>query len=255
MKNFNSFFYQLTAMPKRLAMVLTVLFTLGVGSMLGADYTKNESWTFTTSGNTNWKSVNCGSYCGAWGKNKDASPSVYKTDIQNFINVDFSKYENVSLTIYVTAGHNSGTNSYTVKLIDKDGNQVSNYTVTKKDGMGSGSNSSAAKESSVTFSPTQSFSGYRIDFNPKSFITKTRYVLTYDDKAASYTITAESNNTSYGTVTLSGTKITASPKTGYRVSTTTPYSISPSGSATVEQNGNTFTVAPSANTTIRMIKK
>ena len=36
MKNFNSFFNQLTAMPKRLAMVLTVLFTLGVGSMLGA---------------------------------------------------------------------------------------------------------------------------------------------------------------------------------------------------------------------------
>lgn len=37
MKNFNSFFNQLTAMPKRLAMVLTVLFTLGVGSMLGAE--------------------------------------------------------------------------------------------------------------------------------------------------------------------------------------------------------------------------
>lgn len=35
MKNFNSFFNQLTAMPKRLAMVLTVLFTLGVGSMWG----------------------------------------------------------------------------------------------------------------------------------------------------------------------------------------------------------------------------
>ena len=38
MKNFNSFFNQLTAMPKRLAMVLTVLFTLGVGSMWGAEY-------------------------------------------------------------------------------------------------------------------------------------------------------------------------------------------------------------------------
>ena len=37
MKNFNSIFNQLTAMPKRLAMVLTVLFTVGVGSMLGAE--------------------------------------------------------------------------------------------------------------------------------------------------------------------------------------------------------------------------
>lgn len=69
-------------------------------------------------------------------------------------------------------------------------------------------------------------------------------------KAASYTITAQSNNTNYGTVSLSGTTITATPKTGYRVSTTTPYTISPSNSAKVTQNGNTFTVTPSANTTI-----
>ena len=65
-----------------------------------------------------------------------------------------------------------------------------------------------------------------------------------------YTVTAQSNNTSYGTVSLNGTTITASPKTGYRVSTTTPYTISPSNSAKVTQNGNTFTVTPSANTTI-----
>ena len=38
MKNFNSIFNQLTAMPKRLAMVLTVLFTLGVGSIFGEEY-------------------------------------------------------------------------------------------------------------------------------------------------------------------------------------------------------------------------
>ena len=49
MKNFNSFFNQLTAMPKRLAMVLTVLFTLGVGSMWGAT-TKTISSFSATSG-------------------------------------------------------------------------------------------------------------------------------------------------------------------------------------------------------------
>ena len=43
MKNFNSFFNQLTAMPKRLAMVLTVLFTLGVGSMLGGSIEINTT--------------------------------------------------------------------------------------------------------------------------------------------------------------------------------------------------------------------
>ena len=60
MKNFNSIFNQFTAMPKRLAMVLTVLFTLGVGSMLGATPTVNsilwqESFTnTTTSGSTSF---------------------------------------------------------------------------------------------------------------------------------------------------------------------------------------------------------
>ena len=47
MKNFNSFFNQLTAMPKRLAMVLTVLFTLGVGSIWGAD-----TWKLVTDAST-----------------------------------------------------------------------------------------------------------------------------------------------------------------------------------------------------------
>ncbi len=67
---------------------------------------------------------------------------------------------------------------------------------------------------------------------------------------SSYTITALSSNTSWGTVSLSGTTITATPANGYRVSTTTPYTVSPEGSATVSQNGNQFNVTPSANTTV-----
>ena len=65
-----------------------------------------------------------------------------------------------------------------------------------------------------------------------------------------YTVTEESNNTFYGTVSKDGFVITASPNSGYRVSTTIPYTISPIGSATVVQNGNQFTVTPSANTTV-----
>ena len=68
--------------------------------------------------------------------------------------------------------------------------------------------------------------------------------------AQSHTITAISNNTDYGTVSLQGTTITAAPETGYRVSATTPYTISPAGSATVSQDGNTFSVTPSSDCTI-----
>lgn len=75
-------------------------------------------------------------------------------------------------------------------------------------------------------------------------------VVTYTTAAPSYTITAASNNDSWGTVSLSGSVITATPNSGYRVSTTNPYTISPAGSAAVSQNGNAFTVTPSANTTV-----
>ena len=66
--------------------------------------------------------------------------------------------------------------------------------------------------------------------------------------AASYTVTATSNNTSYGTVSVSGNVITASPKSGYYAA---GYTVT-SGSATVVQSGNTFTVTPSSDCTVRI---
>ena len=65
----------------------------------------------------------------------------------------------------------------------------------------------------------------------------------------SYTITATSNNTSYGTVSVSGSTITAAPKTGYAA---TGYTVV-SGTATVAQNGNVFTVKASSDCTVRII--
>lgn len=67
-----------------------------------------------------------------------------------------------------------------------------------------------------------------------------------------FTITAQSNNNSYGTVSVSNGVITATPASGYRVSTTTPYEVT-SGSASVTDNGdNTFTVSPSSNCTVQI---
>lgn len=246
----------------RFAATILVLLWIGVGNAWGADYSKNESWNFSTSGNTKWSSTNCGSYCGGWGKNKDASPSVYKSNIQNFKDVDFSLYENVSLTIYVKAGTNGGTNSYTVKLLDKDGNAISGaaYSKTKTDGMGSGSNASSAKESSLTFTPTQAFAGYRIEFYPKSFITQTRYVLTYDDKGGAstptHTLGYAVSPAASGTVDLSATTVaeggtataTATPNSGYRFSS---WAISGAGASLSSTSTNPTTVTMgTANATI-----
>lgn len=64
-----------------------------------------------------------------------------------------------------------------------------------------------------------------------------------------YSITAQSNNTEYGTVTLEGTTITANPEDGYQVSTTTPYTVT-TGTAEVEQDGNLFYVTASSDCTV-----
>ena len=69
--------------------------------------------------------------------------------------------------------------------------------------------------------------------------------------APAHTITALSNNDDYGTVALSGTGITATPKSGYRISKSTPYTIT-SGTATVAQSGNYFTVTASTDCTVQI---
>ena len=69
------------------------------------------------------------------------------------------------------------------------------------------------------------------------------------EEVPAYTITAQSNNNNYGTVSLSGSVITASPASGYTYADPA-YTVSPANSATVAQNGNKFTVTPSENTTV-----
>ncbi len=64
-----------------------------------------------------------------------------------------------------------------------------------------------------------------------------------------YTVSAVSNNTAWGTVSVSGTKITATPATGYYVS---GYEVV-SGTATATINGNIINVAPESDCTIKVI--
>ena len=70
-----------------------------------------------------------------------------------------------------------------------------------------------------------------------------------DDYENPYTVTAVSNNTAYGTVSVTGTVITCTPAAGYYVS---GYEVV-SGTATATINGNTVVVNPSTDCTIRVI--
>ena len=77
------------------------------------------------------------------------------------------------------------------------------------------------------------------------------YVYKVSTAAPSYDITVKSNNDTYGSVSISGKTITATPKDGYRVkSGDAGYTVT-SGKADVTNNGdNTFSVTPSSNCTI-----
>ena len=108
--------------------------------------------------------------------------------------------------------------------------------------------------STQTFSVTGSYSQLRLvgrrasgTSNAAAYITKV--VVTYTPSAPAYTINALSNNESYGTVSLSGSVITATPAAGYTYANPA-YTVNPANSATVSQNGNEFTITPSANTTV-----
>ena len=57
-----------------------------------------------------------------------------------------------------------------------------------------------------------------------------------------------SNNTAFGTVSINGSTITASPRAGFYAQ---GYTVT-SGSATVTQNGNTFQVVAQGNCTIQI---
>lgn len=74
--------------------------------------------------------------------------------------------------------------------------------------------------------------------------------VTYES-APSYTVTAVANPTGGGSVSVDGNKITATPNTGWQISTINPYTVI-SGTATVEQSGNEFTVTPSSDCTVQI---
>ena len=75
-------------------------------------------------------------------------------------------------------------------------------------------------------------------------------LLKLSEETTSYTITAESNNTTYGTVSLEGNAITGSPAANCRYASPA-YTVT-SGAATVSQSNNVFTVTPISDCTVRI---
>ena len=240
----NLLFNQASALGKRLAMVLTMLLTVGIGQAWGADY------ELVTSAPSDWS----GEYLIVAGTSalSGGTSSWGTTTTVTVSNNKISTTANISVTI--SKGGTSGTyyiymNSNSKYLKEVTSNTFATADASSTDtewkiSLSNGNAQIACASATTRYLRLNGTSGYRCYTSATGTLPKLY------KKAASYTITAQSNNTTYGTVSLSETTITASPKTGYRVSTTTPYTISPSEAATVIQSENKFTVTPTANCTI-----
>ena len=227
---------------------LLLLCALIVGSLSSwaDEVKKQETFNFTTSGCSGWSTDNAGGYCGGYGRNKNGNYYVANASIDNFKNVNFSGVNNPSVTIYVKALVNGGTNQYTVSLIDKDG-KVVGTPVVKTGGMGSGSNSASAQESSVVLIPVSGTTGYRIDFLAKSAITQTKYTLTYDPAPASPTFDPAEGEFSDG-FTLHLACATEGSAIYYTTDGSTPTS-----SSTLYNDAAGIEISAGANVTVKAI--
>lgn len=140
----------------------------------------------------------------------------------------FSIYTSSACTTSVTATQ-SGTlpnsSSYTSAV----------YTISKENALAKFTDDLAIKVASGT--KLIRFRSFRVQFS-------------YTPAAPAYAITAQSNNNSYGTVSLSGSVITGSPNSGYRYAD--PAYTVKTGTATVSQEGNAFTVTPSTDCTVQI---
>ncbi len=140
----------------------------------------------------------------------------------------FSIYTSSACTTSVTATQ-SGTlpnsSSYTSAV----------YTISKENALAKFTDDLAIKVASGT--KLIRFRSFRVQFS-------------YTPAAPTYAITAQSNNNSYGTVSLSGSVITGSPNSGYRYADPA-YTVA-TGTATVSQEGNAFTVTPSTDCTVQI---
>ena len=252
MKQF-TIFNQLTAMPKRLAMVLTVLFTLSVGNMW-ADYTIHFKSTTGEDGTSAQTTIANLISSGSDKVSSISADKAYNGKSGFGVKLGSSSVAGyVTMTLATTAQINAS--KLVVSAAYFDSGKTLKVTVTYTD------NTTTTK----TLTPASTVTEYDVNLEAAKIIKSIKVESVTASKgrmycasvkvvaaaaAPSYTITAKSNNETYGTVSLSGTTITASPKTGYTYAD--PACTVTSGTATVSQRGNTFTVTPTSNCTIRI---
>ena len=196
------------------------------------------TWTVATTSGEGSPTISTGSYSSTYGLKFGSSKSVYFGSVTFSTNY-FNNYNVKSVTVNIlNNGKKTGTltaqqgNTSIGSTSQEFGQAWTTLTVNTNSGSGGAL--------SFTYSVDQAFYIHSI-------------TVVYDN-APSYTINAQSNNNTYGTVSLTGTTITATPASGYRVKNgDTGYTVT-DGTASVAHEGysNTLTVTPTSNCTVQV---
>lgn len=152
----------------------------------------------------------------------------------------YLKYTNGTDTYYLYKNGTSGTNyKFAVNKTSKNyWKFTSNGTAYTVEAVDRGTNNLNIQYNSSAF---------------RCYSSASPIILLEIGNAAAYTITTAVNNADMGSVSLSGTTITATPNAGYRVKAGDDGYTVTSGTANVTNNGdNTFTVDPTSTCTIQI---
>ena len=237
----------------RLVFILAILLTVGVGNAWG-DYTiifKDGSGTDAINASTLSNFINSGtSYV-----TSASSSYMYPSATTGYgIRLASGSYAgNLTLNLSATGQIKASKITFNAAYYGSDASTMP-YTITYTDNttttgtISTLSTSLADKEVSLT--STKTIKTIYIGTTAKK---KRVYVHSITVTAASaYTVTASSSNNTHGTVSVSGTTITATPADCYQViSGTGGYTLN-SGTATITHTGtsNTISVTPTANCSI-----
>ena len=242
----------LNSIRLRAMMLVAVMCAAFAGQAWADTYTFNSSIPttgWTTSGGS--QSINSKSWT--------YSSSTYIGNSSSRIQIGSKNKPQTTAWTIQTAVSNFGANKRITAI------EITAYTTAASATYDISAGGSSVKSGSLTTSSsTYTASGLNVTSGnivitlTGSSTSKAMYLsdisVTYEDAAApSYDITAVSNNNSYGTVSLSGTTITATPEDGYRVVDGDDGYTVTSGTATVMNNGdNTFSVSPSSDCTVQI---
>ena len=240
----------------RLISVLVLVLTIGVGNVWGADPTEDivlSSGSFSTDHIT-WSGTSCtiqqlkGTSSTAVNSSYISAPRVYKGHVLSFVAKTGYKIKSISIKVDGTYYGNSMTAGTTISsnTVTNNTTDVSRTWTSTSGGTHVVGSVNAAGLDAIYIQNVAS-TNVQLRF--------TKITITYVSSTPSYTITASSNNNSWGTVSVSGTTITATPADCYQVASgTSGYNkVSGTGTITHTGNSNTISVTPTSNCSIQVI--